>query len=118
MNENEIEAIRKAGITIGEKTWLATNTTEKVLDFYLKIKPSNLFSSEETIVSGKSTTTRTVPILEEPKMRELWQKWVDAVTTVIYDRGLVSQELVMDDLVEVLTPKGKDAKQSQTRTDI
>jgi hypothetical protein len=118
MNENEIEAIRKAGITIGEKTWLATNTTEKVLDFYLKIKPSNLFSNEETIVSGKSTTTRAVPILEEPKMRELWQKWVDAVTVVIYDRGLACQQLVMDDLVEVLTHKGKDAKQSQTRADI
>lgn len=51
-------------------------------------------------------------------MRELWQKWVDAVTTVIYDRGLVSQQLVMDDLVEVLTPKGKDAKQSKAHTDI
>lgn len=64
MNENEIEAIRKAGITIGEKTWLATNTTEKVLDFYLKIKPSNLFSNEETIGSGNR---------QPPELFQFWK---------------------------------------------
>jgi len=92
--------------------WLATDTIEKILNFYLKIKPSTLFTVEEQ--SGKSTITKTAPGIEEPQMRELWSKWTDAVTTAIYDRGLASAQLVMDDLVKVMTSKRQDAKQIGT----
>jgi hypothetical protein len=109
MNEDDINHIRKASAGIGEKNWLLQDTINKQLEFYQKIKPTTIFSSEEVTYSGKAQTTQRVILLDEPAMRQLNQNWVDSITSVIYKRGMVAQELIMDDLVEALK-RGRDAK--------
>lgn len=111
MDENDINQIRKASAGIGEKNWLLQDTINKQLEFYQKIKPTAIFADEEVTYSGKTQTTQRVVLLDEPSMRQLNQSWIDSVTSVIYKRGMVAQELIMDDLVDALR-KGSLAKQS------
>ena len=112
MNEEQIAEIRKASAGIGEKNWLLQDTINKQLEFYQKIKPTTIFTQEELIYSGKTQTSQRISLLDEPAMRQLNQSWVDSITSVVYKRGMVAQELIMDDLVETLRKGQKNAKSS------
>lgn len=102
---DEIDNIRKIGLVSGEKRYIAVETMGAVIDWFIKTKPSELLTYEEG--TGKGAVQRTA--IEEPRMRELWQKWGDSVVKTIFEKGNQIPDLLMEDVI-ALFKKGVDAK--------
>lgn len=105
---DEIETIRRTGVVTGEKRYIALEAMRATIEWFKSTKPSELLTYEEG--SGKGAVVRSV--VEEPRMRELWQKWADAVTRTVFDKGSQIPDLLMDDVIqmfrETATVDGKE----------
>jgi len=95
MAGENLDEIRKMGLLVSEKRYYALETMRAIIEWVRLSKPSELISYEEK--SGKETITKFA--VEEPKMRELWQKWGDTVTKVIFEKGAQIPELLVDDII-------------------
>ena len=94
---DDIEIIRKSGLISGEKRYYAVEALKVTIEWFKNTKPSELMTYEEGY--GKTIERRTA--VEEPKMRELWQKWGDAVTRTVFDKATQVPDLLMDDVIKL-----------------
>ena len=105
---DDIETIRKLGLISGEKRYYALEALRAITEWFQKTMPSELMTYEEG--SGKTFERRAA--VEEPKMRELWQKWGDAVTKTVFDKASQIPELLIDDVINLF----KEAKEKDAET--
>lgn len=100
----ELEIIRKLGTLASEKKYFALDTIRGLVEFLNTVKPSSLLAYEEKVGKGEVITRF---VIEEPRLRELWSKWVDMVT-VIYEKGSKIPDLMIDEVMALY--KKEDAK--------
>ena len=102
----ELEKIRQTSLVTSEKRYLAIETLKAVTDWIKATKPSELLTYEEG--SGKGAIQRIA--VDEPKMRELWQKWGDSVTKTVFEKGAQIPELLIDDVIALFKIKNAEQK--------
>jgi hypothetical protein len=104
----ELEDIRINSRIIGEKRYLALETLNGIVDWIKATKPSELMATGKTeIVSDEQT-------------RALWQKWIDHVEELIFNKAIELPSLLVDDVITLFKedrsakPKGTSQGRKET----
>jgi len=98
----KIEDIRIKSRMVGEKRYLALETLSGLVEWVTTTKPSELIGKvEEDIISTE-------------QFRALWQKWIDHVEELIFNKAMELPSLLVDDVIVLFKEDKQDAKQKGT----
>ena len=100
----KIEDIRINSRVVGEKRYLALETLNGLVEWVKTTKPSEL------IGVGKGYED----VVSEEQTRALWQKWIDHVETLIFNKAIELPTLLVDDVITLFKEDKKDAKPKGT----